>query len=49
MRQAASELRKAIWWAFQDQGIVLAFPQLDIHLDPEVVEGLRAIGGPRGT
>ena len=32
-RRARSELREAIWAAFQEQGIVIAFPQLDVHLD----------------
>lgn len=38
----ASDLRHAIWRAFRDEGIVIAFPQLDVHLDPEVVQ---AMGG----
>jgi small-conductance mechanosensitive channel len=36
-RRARSELNEAIWWAFKDEGIVIAFPQLDLHLDPEAV------------
>jgi potassium efflux system protein len=35
-----SDLHLAIWWAFKDAGIVIAFPQLDIHLDPPVTDGL---------
>jgi len=29
-----SELREAIFSAFQDAGVVIAFPQLDVHLQP---------------
>jgi small-conductance mechanosensitive channel len=31
-----SELHQAIWWALKDAGVVIAFPQLDVHFDPEV-------------
>ncbi len=44
-RRGRSDLREAIWWALQDAGITIAFPQLDLHLDKPVVqslEGLRA-------
>lgn len=27
-----SELNEAIWWALKDAGIVIAFPQLDVHI-----------------
>lgn len=50
MRRAKSDLHEAIWWAFKQAGIVIAFPQLDVHFDPRVVEGLtlgRAGGAPR--
>lgn len=33
-QRRTSDLNIAIWRAFRDQGIVVAFPQLDIHLDP---------------
>ena len=39
-----SDLREAIWWAFQDAGITIAFPQVDVHFDRPIndyVEGLR--------
>lgn len=36
-----SELYKKIWRAFHDQGITIAFPQLDLHVDSELVEALR--------
>ena len=37
-RRGRSDLRQAIWWAFKDAGITIAFPQLDLHLDESVVE-----------
>jgi small-conductance mechanosensitive channel len=27
-----SELNEAIWWALKDAGIVIAYPQLDVHI-----------------
>jgi len=41
VRQLKSELHKVIWRELKADSIVIAFPQLDLHLDPEVV---RAIG-----
>lgn len=40
-----SELNQAIWWALKERGIVIAFPQLDVHFDAPVSEGFRRIGG----
>ncbi len=40
-RKARSDLREVIWWALKDAGITIAFPQLDLHLDPPVVESLQ--------
>lgn len=37
--QLRSELNKAIWFALKDAGITIAFPQLDVHLDPGVDVG----------
>ena len=34
-----SEMREAIWFAFKEAGITIAFPQLDVHFDPPVGEG----------
>jgi small-conductance mechanosensitive channel len=36
-----SDLNEAIWWALKDAGIVIAFPQLDVHLD-------KAVSNPSG-
>jgi small-conductance mechanosensitive channel len=30
--RARSQLNEAIWWALKDAHIVIAFPQLDVHL-----------------
>ena len=40
-RQSRSHLREAIWWALKDAGITIAFPQVDLHLDPPVEASLR--------
>ena len=41
-----SELRKAVWFAFKENGITIAFNQMDVHFDPpvsEAVESLRKV------
>jgi small-conductance mechanosensitive channel len=35
-----SALNEAIWRALQDAGITIAFPQMDVHFDPPVIERL---------
>jgi small-conductance mechanosensitive channel len=35
-RRAQSDLHEAVWWELKERGIVIAFPQLDVHLDPTV-------------
>jgi small-conductance mechanosensitive channel len=32
-----SRLNEAIWWALKDAGIVIAFPQLDVHIAPDAL------------
>ena len=44
-RIASSKLREAIWYAFKEQQILLAFPQVDVHFDPPVAESLRLLSG----
>lgn len=39
-----SQLNEAIWWAFKERGIVIAFPQVDVHFDSPVVESLSRLG-----
>lgn len=40
-RAARSMLCEAIWWAFKDEGVVIAFPQIDVHLDEDVTQALK--------
>jgi potassium efflux system protein len=40
-----SALNQAIWWAFKEASITIAFPQLDIHLDSSVNDALTGIAG----
>lgn len=42
-RRAGSDLRRAIWRGFKDSSITIAFPQVDVHFDPPVVESLRGL------
>lgn len=42
-RLAKSKLHEAIWWALKEAGVVIAFPQMDVHFDPPVVESLQAL------
>ncbi|NNL41865.1 MAG: mechanosensitive ion channel [Desulfobacterales bacterium] len=35
-----ADLRKKIWFAFKKANITIAFPQLDVHLDPPVSEAI---------
>jgi small-conductance mechanosensitive channel len=44
VRKARSELNQAIWWALKEAGITIAFPQLDVHFDPPVVESFERRG-----
>ena len=43
VRRARSKLNEAIWWALKEAGVIIAFPQLDVHFDPPVVESLGQI------
>ncbi len=42
-RMARSKLHEAIWWALKDAGIIIAFPQVDVHFDPVVEKSLSAL------
>jgi potassium efflux system protein len=44
-RLAVSELHESVWWAFRERDITIAFPQLDVHFDPPVEEGVRSLSG----
>ncbi len=43
-----SELRFAVWNAFKDHGVVIAFPQVDVHFDSPVADGLSGISAVAG-
>ena len=38
-----SDLRKAVWFAFKEADITIAFHQVDIHFDPPVTEGFTGL------
>ena len=42
MQGLRSQLNQAIWRAFLERDIVIAFPQLDVHFDREVADSLAA-------
>jgi len=42
-RIASSKLREAIWLKFKEQQISIAFPQVDVHFDRPVTDGLRLL------
>jgi small-conductance mechanosensitive channel len=44
LRRARSDLNEAIWWAFKEKRIVIAFPQMDVHLDRDALEAIRRGG-----
>ena len=44
IKKARSDLNEAIWWALKQAGIVIAFPQVDVHFDPEVTRSLQGLG-----
>ena len=37
---ATSDLLQAVWWAFREAGIVIAFPQMDVHVDRPIAQAL---------
>jgi small-conductance mechanosensitive channel len=48
MRRSKSELNEAIWWAFKERGIVIAFPQLDVHVDRDLLQAISRPGPGNG-
>jgi small-conductance mechanosensitive channel len=44
-RVLSSRLRENVFRALRKSGIVIAFPQVDVHFDASVSKGLSAIGG----
>ena len=45
-RPEMSALHEAIWWAFKERGLVVAFRQLDVHFDPPVSAALARTAMP---
>jgi potassium efflux system protein len=45
VRKLRSELNEAIWWALKDAEVTIAFPQLDVHFDPPIVESFNSMSG----
>ena len=43
-KRRRSDLREAIWWAFKEAGVVIAFPQIDVHADEPLLEALKGRG-----
>ena len=48
-RIASSKLREAIWLAFKEEQITIAFPQVDVHFDEPVAESLRLLSRGKAT
>jgi small-conductance mechanosensitive channel len=42
-RRMKSALFESIWWALEEAGVVIAFPQLDVHFDPPVNESIQSL------
>ncbi len=45
-RRIGAQLREDVWWALKEAGIVIAFPQLDVHFDPPVEEAFARLPRP---
>ena len=43
VRRQKSEVNVAIWTALKNEGMTIAFPQLDVHLDPPVTEAISSM------
>jgi len=43
-RAKQSQLREEIWELFKERGVEIAFPQVDVHFDPPVADGLARLG-----
>lgn len=45
--RASSRLHEALWFALKEAGIVIAFPQMDVHFDPPIEQAAEAL--PRAS
>ena len=43
-RRLKGALLEGIWFAFKERGITIAFPQIDVHFDPDLTRSLEAVG-----
>ena len=43
LRRRKSDLHEAIWWELKQAEVVIAFPQLDVHFDPPVMETMHSL------
>jgi len=43
VRLMRSHVAQRVWWTLKERGVTIAFPQLDLHLDPPVAESLRLL------
>lgn len=39
-RGRKSDLHEAVWWALKDKNITIAYPQVDLHLDQNVIDAM---------
>ena len=39
-RTRRSDTHEAVWWALKDKDITIAYPQMDLHLDPNVLDAM---------
>lgn len=42
-RRLKGALLEQIWFAFKENGITIAFPQVDVHFDPDLTRSLEAV------
>lgn len=45
-RAYMAELREAIWFAFKEAGITIAFPQVDVHFDSPIEDSIKLMAEP---
>ena len=43
LRKFRSMLNETIWWGLKEAGVTIAFPQLDVHFDPEIERSMTAL------
>ena len=43
LRQQRAVLNEAIWWALKEDGLTIAFPQVDVHFDSQIEKALQSL------